>query len=547
MVEATDDSHVVTNTVAVFGDVIPSTKPNLIGMASNMVYRVIANQKSASSGRLKYDDGTLDGVWKIQKSGWAMGTSGNIYHTYPIGVQLVRASGIVEHEILFVGKSPFTPGTPLYEEKNPSNNVQILNRLMPGSRFIYIGNDDQGEGVSLSVMTSRGEDIGNWTNSVQCTPGRINIGQQIDPDHPTPNGTSILLYANLDTVFGHIRQTVGDAVNTNGNVILVIPKGSERGTNITYTIDRWYELAEVTTNGVAASWSPAGPRTFTTTVGVGASNNVTVVASAKMSDRLVNDYGLGPDNKYRDAVVDWLEKGESLKFGEWANPDSEDIRLAEYQSLSGNFVTNLTLTQMYWLDIDPTAGDFVFRGGMARSPTPVMRTSSLGGSDYVGSGDSVEGDPNFRMGVKLYITNRTDNVDSKYYNMAWAPYVLRGRGKGENSLNYSYSSARWTNVTFKITGFLNNGYNKPGNKDNWIPLRWFVFTENSFDENFVTGVEIKDPFGTDTPGYSAGWYDWHRDPDPEKRDDGLFFSWSLDTRLEQFPVEPLKKENYYED
>ena len=537
MVEATDDSHVVTNTVAVFGDVIPSTKPNLIGMASNMVYRVIANQKSASSGRLKYDDGTLDGVWKIQKSGWAMGTSGNIYHTFPIGVQLVRASGIVEHEILFVGKSLFTPGTPLYEEKNPSNNVKILNRLMPGSRFIYIGNDDQGEGVSLSVMTSRGEDIGNWTNLVQCTPGRINIGQQIDPDHPTPNGTSILLYANLDTVFGHIRQTVGDAVNTNGNVILVIPKGSERGTNITYTVDRWYDLAKVTTNGVAASATPAGPRTFTTTVGVGASNNVTVVASAKLDDRLVNEYGLGPDNKYRDAVVDWLEKGESLKFGEWANPDSDDIKLAEYQSLSGNIVTNLTLTQMYWLDIDPTAGDFVFRGGMVGPPQPITRSVSIDGVDYLADA------PNFKMDVKLYITNKTENVDSMYYNMAWAPYVLRGRGKGENSMNYSYSSARWTNVTFKITGFLNNGLNKLGNKDNWIPQRWFVFTEDSFNEDFVTSVEIKDPFAKDTPGYSNGWYDWHL----AHPNDALFFSWSLDTRLEQFPVEPLKKENFYEN
>lgn len=537
MVEATDDEHVVTNTVAVFGDVIPSTKPNLIGMASNMVYRVIANQKSASSGRLKYDDGTLDGVWKIQKSGWAMGTSGNLYHTYPIGVQLVRASGIVEHEILFVGKSLFTPGTPLYEEKNPSNNVKILNRLMPGSRFIYIGNDDQGEGVSLSVMTSRGEDIGNWTNLVQCTPGRINIGQQIDPDHPTPNGTSILLYANLDTVFGHIRQTVGDAVNTNGNVILVIPKGSERGTNITYTVDRWYDLAKVTTNGVAASATPAGPRTFTTTVGVGASNNVTVVASAKLDDRLVNEYGLGPDNKYRDAVVDWLEKGESLKFGEWANPDSDDIKLAEYQSLSGNLVTNLTLTQMYWLDIDPTAGNFVFRGGMVGPPQSITRSVSIDGVDYLADA------PNFQMDVKLYITNKTENAGSMYYNMAWAPYVLRGRGKGENSMNYSYSSERWTNVTFKITGFLNNGFNKLGNKNNWIPQRWFVFTEDSFDEDFVTSVEIKDPFSKDTPGYSNGWYDWHL----AHPNDALFFSWSLDTRLEQFPVEPLKKENFYEN
>jgi hypothetical protein len=376
-----------------------------------------------------------------------------------------------------------------------------------------------------------------WTNLVQCTPGRINIGQQIDPDHPTPNGTSILLYANLDTVFGHIRQTVGDAVNTNGNVILVIPKGSERGTNITYTVDRWYDLAKVTTNGVAASATPAGPRTFTTTVGVGASNNVTVVASAKLSDKLVEEYGLGPDNKYRDAVVDWLEKGESLKFGEWANPDSDDIKLAEYQSLSGNIVTNLTLTQMYWLDIDPTAGDFVFRGGMVGPPQPVTRSVSIDGVDYLADA------PNFKMDVKLYITNKTENAESMYYNMAWAPYVLRGRGQGENSLNYSYSSARWTNVTFKITGFLNNGFNKLGNKDNWIPQRWFVFTEDSFDEDFVTSVEVKDPFSKDTPGYSNGWYDWHL----THPNDPLFFSWSLDTRLEQFPVEPLKKENFYEN
>ena len=151
--------------------------------------------------------------------------------------------------------------------------------------------------------------------------------------------------------------------------------------------------------------------------------------------------------------------------------------------------------------------------------------------------------PNFKMDVKLYITNKTENAESMYYNMAWAPYVLRGRGKGENSLNYSYSSARWTNVTFKITGFLNNGFNKLGNKDNWIPQRWFVFTEDSFDEDFVTSVEIKDPFSKDTPGYSNGWYDWHL----THPNDALFFSWALDTRLEQFPVEPLKKENFYEN
>lgn len=532
LIEKDDGDAVITNTLAMFGYNNLEPTKNLDWAASNMVFRVIGNQDAIDSGRLKKADGTIDAAWQIRKGDY---TDGVINQYHPVGVQLVRPSGIIEHEVVLVGRLAYPPEHVNFPSYNPTNTLDKFNRVMPGSRFIYVGADDQGAGRSLSVMSSRGETPEVWFNDIKCTPGRINDGQQIDPDHPTPNGTSVLLYANLDTVFGHIRQTVGDAVNTNGNVILVIPKGSERGTNITYTVDRWYDLAKLTTNGVAASWTPAGPRTFTTTVGVGASNNVTVVASAKLDDRLVNEYGLGPDNKYRDAVVDWLEKGKSLKFGEWANPDSDDIKLAEYQSLSGNLVTNLTLTQMYWLDIDPTAGDFVFRGGMVGPPQPITRSVSIDGVDYLADA------PNFKMDVKLYITNKTENAESMYYNMAWAPYVLRGRGKGENSMNYSYSSARWTNVTFKITGFLNNGFNKLGNKDNWIPQRWFVFTEDSFDEDFVTSVEIKDPFSKDTPGYSNGWYDWHL----AHPNDGLFFSWALDTRLRQFPVEPLKKENFY--
>ena len=534
LIEKDDGDTVITNTIAVFGYNNLETTKNLDWAASNMVFRVVGNQAAISSGRLKKSDGTIDAAWEIRKGDY---TDGEIWHYDPVGVQLVRPSGIIEHELVFVGRLSYQPGHVNYPYYHPTNTLEKFNRVMPGSRFIYIGADDQGEGRSLSVMSSRGEIPEVWFNDIKCTPGRINDGQQIDPDHPTPNGTSILLYANLDTVFGHIRQTVGDAVNTNGNVILVIPKGSERGTNITYTVDRWYDLAKVTTNGVAASWTPAGPRTFTTTVGVGASNNVTVVASAKMIDKLVDKYGLGPDNKYRDAVVDWLEKGTDVYGNPWADGDSEEIKLAEYQSLSGNLVTNLTLTQMYWLDIDPTAGDFVFRGGMSAPPQPIMRSVGVNGADYI------SGAPNFQMGVKLYITNKTDDADSVYYGKAWAPYVLRGRGKGETSLNYDLSASyQWSNVTFKVTGFLNNGSNTVSNANNWIPLRWFVFNENSFDENFTTYIELKNPFGTDTPGFSAGWYDWHL----EHPDDGLFFSWALDTRLRQFPVEPLKKENYYD-
>ena len=554
-------NQIVTNTLAVFGsnstDISP-TKPNLIGMASNMVYRVIGNDLARKSGRLKFSDGTLDGVWStaaVFGNPFAEGSE-SIKPSQPFGIQLVRPSGIVEHEVALLGNSPWEPGTLDYDQNHPSNFVEKINKLLPDARFFYVGTDDctneevkvKGEGVSLSVMSSRGETEEDWFNNVKCTPGRINDGQIIDPDHPTPNGSSVLVYANLDHSVGHIYQTAGDSIDTPRNMILVIPKGSATGTNITYSVDRWYKFAGVTTNGTAAAWRESvrdGRSVYEAVVGVGASNNVTVVASAKLDDKLVTDYGLGPDNKYRDAVIDWLEKGVDLKGNTWENLDSGEIRLAEYQTLGGNFVTNLTLTQMYWLDIDPTAGNFIFRGGMCKAPQPNTRSVQIGGDINDPSG-YLEEVTDFKMGVKLYITNKTDNAESRYWKKAWAPYVLRGAGKGETSQNYAASQTQWTNVTFKITGFLNNGLNRLDNKENWIPLRWFVFDENSFDDDFTTYIEIRDPFSTSSPGYSAGWHAWHYDSDPAKQDDGLFFSWSLDTRLRLFPVEALKQENYYD-
>lgn len=538
-VEALSDEKVTTNKVATFGEnELKPRKDGLRNMASNMVYRVIANLGSRQSGRLKYADGTLDGVWTISTAGSAQNKNGVINGFMPIAVQLVRASGVIEHEVSLIGENFYGPESSYYETYHPSNMVTRLNRLIPGSRFIYIGDDDQGDGVSLSVMTERGETKDSWFNDIMCTPGRINEGQIIDPDHPTPNGSSILVYAQLGD-FGHIRQTVGESVNTNGAVILVIPKGSQKGTNITYTVDKWYELGSVTTNGVEAGWTSPSPGRYVATVGAGASNNVTVVATAKLDDRLVNDYGLGPDNKYRDAVVDWLEKGTDIHGRPWGNRDSDQIELAGFESLSGNYITNLTLTQMYWLDMDPTIGNLVLRGGMIEAPQPITRSVPVGGtaSDYLEA-------TNFKMGVKLYITNKTDDVASDYYNKpAWAPYVLRGLKPGEHSLDYTLTSTQsWNSVTFKVTGLLNNGLTKLNNRDSWIPLRWFVFNPDSFNEDFVSVIEVEDPFGTESPGYSAGWYDWVR----ENHMVPVFFSWSIDTRLRQFPVEDLKKENLYE-
>ena len=540
--EALSDKQILTNVVATFGsDNISSTKKDLIGMASNMVYRVVSNKASLESGRLKLDDGTTDGAWSIRNKGVAQMVTGELDWREPFAVQLVRGSGIVEHEVVRVGTNSFPETSMWYGEFHPTNLVARLERNMPGADFIYIGDDDRGSPNSLSVLSSRGETSNHWSNAVSCTPGRVNNGQVILGQPPTPNGSSIRIFATLDSSFGHITPSIGDVVNTNANLIIVIDKGNPTGTNITYTVDPWYELAGVTTNGAPARYEGVAKRVYKVNVAAGASNDVTVVAGAKIADSLVNEFGLGPDNNYRDAVMDWLEKGVDANNKKWANPESGEIKLAQYCSLSGNVVTNLTLTQMYWLDMDPTVGDLALVGGMVKAPQTILRSAGIGSSELDAGYES-----NLKMAVKMYITNRTDDVDSKYYNKpAWSPYILRGRGKGETSWTYAQSSSQsWSNVTFKITGFLATAQvgHVPSNKESWVPLRWFVFNKDSFDANHISHIEIKDPFGTDTPGYSAGWYDW-------KKNNGetpVFFGWALDTRLRPFPVEVLKETNYYE-
>ena len=424
----------------------------------------------------------------------------------------------------------------------------ILSETTYSTNLIYkVEPSKEYKAFRLSVAGVEGvrRPMGDAPGYLELNPARVLIDEVLVTEairsDISPNESSILVYANVDALVSHISQSFGDVKDSRSAMTFVVPKGMPNGTNITYKIDKWYEMDSVLTNNVVTSWCFKGKDSFgasiyEATVAVNASNNVTVVASAKLNEKPTNDYGLGYDNKYRDAVIDWLEKGENLNpmLGKWENLGSDDISLAEYQSLSGNFVTNLTLTQMYWLDIDPTASNFVFRGGMVESPTLLERLCSVGD----GISDCIDS-TGYRVGVKLYITNTTENIKSKYYNKAWAPYVLRGCGKGETSINYASANQTWSSATFKIMGFLNNGLNNINSRDKWVPLRSFVFNSTSFDQNFITHVEISNPFAKDSSGDPSGWHEWHL----EHPNDGLFFKWVLDTRLGNVPIEVLNSEN----
>ena len=542
---------VVTNTLVRFGYSGAPNSKDLAYVQSNMTFVVVGSPAAERDGYLRRDNGSLDATWaKPPVATSVLLPAGEISAFSPFALQLVRSSGIVEHELVALGTNQWDDLDNWGGFDGPTNVVNEMNKLQPGARYFYVGADDkgrpvrkpilsvsssgyEGSGASLSVLYDHGETSNKWVNTAAATPGRVNEGQQIDPDAiPTPNGESIQINATLNLTPGHVRQRIGEAGDfTNASRILYMKKGSVHGTNITYEVDNWYELRDVTTNGVASAVTTNGMRQYSVTVGRYASNNVTVVATAQIAAKL-RDLGLGDDNPYSPAVIDWLEKGTDIYGNRWPNADSGEIELAEFHSLNGTFVTNLTLTTMYWLDMDPTASNLWLVGGMAEGPSEQL-------DDSGGAGNVLT---NLRVGVKLYMTN-TQTAAS------WSPYVLRGLDPGSHSLDYATDPAwinkNWTSATFKVTGFLNNGKSTIGNSDCWVPLRWFVFGKDSFDSSHVSRIEVTDPFSSSSPTAFGGgtWAEWATAHPDNKQ---AYYFWSLDTRIKPVNVEFLKQTNYYD-
>ena len=530
LVVAHDTSHMIyTNVLATFGENgLDGTKKDLIGMESNMVFRVIASPLAREYQQLDASKGEIDGVWYTPVNPITEFTaSGEINAMSPVGFRLVRGSGIIEHEVVAIGTNYYSRADmpeSLRKSHSPDYIAEWMNGNMQDTAFFAVPEDSFAAGASIGVFESSGETAESWTNIYVKTPGRINGGQSINPNHPTPNGASLIIYANL-APFGHIVQSLGNEyVNTNGNVILIVPKGLAGGTNITYTVDKWYELASVTTNDKPAVAASPTPGTYVINVANNCSNNVNVIATAKVSD-YITSLGITEENRYSRAVMDWLKNGVDAYGKPWENRDATEVSLADYLDYNGTVVKNLSLTEMYWLDMDPTAGNLALKAHFARCPTNEVVTYPCGQTET-----------NVNVAVYMAITNRTTGK-------AWTPYVLRGLEPGSKSWEITESdSAAWTSVTFKVTGIMNNGMvDLSSFSEDWIPLRWFVFQEDSFrplddaENPGVSFIDVTDPHSTSSPGYAAGWYRY-----PALTP---WFGWALDDRLKPYTVESLKEGN----
>ena len=511
---------VVTNDVAVFGESLPGKKSKGVDTESKFVFHVVGSPHAR--GTLDAADGRLDGTWNFRNS-TESAMSNELMAYYPLAIQLVRPSGVVEHEIVTLGTNDWA----YISSYNPDNAVELLNAYERGARFINVGMDSGGIPAGNDWSRSRGVSSGNgtalmqWNDTNLMTPGRINVGQIIPDGVPTPRGSALVIYSMIKG--GDLTQTFAAATDTTEAVTLVYKKGSAEGTNITYRTTRWHEMGLVTVNGKTVTPTPTGNlREWTLEVGKATSNDVTVIASAQVNSSLAEIYGVPETSRYRDAIVSWLMRGTDAYGNEWHNPDATTLGLADRADQNGLVQTNLTLTEMYWFDIDPTWNDHDIKlnAGWTEVPVPMAGGYDMKGRMYMQITNTAAGGP------------------------GWSPYVLQGCDFENNSWAYADPSANWpwTNATFKVMGLLPvNGISILNAEErNWVPQRWFVFTPTSFDANHTSSIEMVDPCSAESPGYNAGWYDWAQ---KHGRPSSMYFKWDIGDRSWPTAAEILKPEN----
>lgn len=478
-----------------------------------------------------------DGKWKSSLG--STSPSGVLNYKSPYALRLVRPSGILEHEIIFAASDEMETGLYGYLYQ-PTNFCTGLNQDFENAQFRVVGRDiDAG---SLGVYRSHGEngefpddvtwqDVTqcSWTNSMRQTPTRVNqladgTLQDIDENYYlTPNGTNMWIYADVSG--GNILMKFG--TNLVEHAVIVLPM--EHSTNIVFVLDRWYEVASLSTNGVAVDVAQNVTKETDGTFSYKIANikdQINLLAKAGPNGRM-RDLGVS-ESRYRDAIMHWMQQYD----------DTEEIRLAKFRPLSrfsdttGASDSSLSLVDMYWLNIPPTDGGWLFVAGIGGWGQGTDGSPVVAPYEYT---NPVTGDvgTNVTIRMTMFLTNTVSHT-------AHAPDRLQGLEPGSTSYDSESGVAydpslnpNWTSVTFKVTGALQNGKVN----DVWQPLRWFVFGPDSFDENFTATIDIHDPFKPDSSTAAAGWGNYRGTP--------VFYRWAIDDRLRPDTTEMLKSDSRF--
>ena len=492
-------------------------------------YTFVSLCSPAAKGNVKND-----GYWKSLSE--CTLSSGSFKYYYPYGIQLVCPSGIIEHEIVVQGTNT-SAGTYYEAEDSGTNLLARLRAAVPGSQWLYAGEDLPSPNTSLGVFRSHGEDVDPscWTNYMFCTPAAINrLKDGTMQDVPDgyflePLGENLWIYSTLLKP-EYMKQFYGG--NDMGtNAVIVVQKGKDEDvvTNIVLTVKNWYQVGRCTNNGMEIPDARGQKGTYTLNLVV--TNSMTILIDAEPDDRLASDWNLTAENSYSSAVLEWL-KACYPDYG----PD--DLSRAHYYDLGLNPVCPLTLTEMYWLNIPPVhahphyggsnywfvAGTGTFAkqvsgGATEQDIEPHVTTNSVG---TIVS--------NVYLTVTMMITNTATSE-------AWAPYCLNGHEYTATGSAEWNGSPSWTSVVFAVTGALQ----RPGYESSFLPLQQYVFNPNSFGDpgdpnrKFQTRIEVIDPYSPNSMGNYYHWTDY-------RNVYNVFYRWIIksppDGRVSTIPLTP---------
>ena len=319
-----------------------------------------------------------------------------------------------------------------------------------------------------------------------------------------------------------MKQFFGDR-DIGANSVIVVPKDTH--TNIVFQVTNWYQIGTCTINGNPVDDAHGKTGKYTLDLG-SVSNTLTVIVGAERDDRLKDEWGLTDQNSYSPAVMDWL-------FNEYSKYGPEDLSKALYKDLSKSKSEELTLTEMYWLNIPPVHKDNL--GGSNIWFVAGMGSLIANEEPDVEPRVTVRPDGTIRSNVYMTVTMMITNWAT---DVAWPPDRLNGHvydGRGSSDLTSEEQSA-WTSAVFTIVGALQ----KSDVSGRYLPLQQYTFKPGSFGaaddpHPFQTRVEVVDPH---SPNSMGNYYGWGMFPDTS-----VWFRWVIkphpeESRISTVPLTP---------
>ena len=524
-------------TMATFGYEVPASAALSDKGTNGYEFVVLQSPRTSATGGGILDpmtgESAANGTWANDGVRGAA-PQGELNCYYPLQFELVRPSGVIEHQFVLQGTNIYLESWPSMAVDYDGTNLVAMLDAADSSPLRFYAGEEKGlhDGPSYGVnniswgssgVTGDGDTPGatnSWKSAMMFTPGRLNDGQTIPENwFLRPNGTNAWVY--LAVKGDHISQNVGG--NTDRSVMIVVPQGSQ--TNVTYSATPWYEVSYIDTDGDKVYHHTPGEWVYSFTP---TQQTSYVTAYEGPVEKLVSEFGLKESNPYTPAVINWLAEN-------YPDKTPEDINAAIYKGLAEDSAEQpLTLTEMYWLDIDPFGAErqWWLRGNFVQNHSG--GTLTITNRVHVNAAGETIIRTNRLLTAKLYISNAVDKV-------AYAPYRLQGLANEKSDEFYG----SWTSVTFQVTAMLLT--DMPRNKG-FLTFRPFIFDKDSFypagdEHEFESTIEILDPFSKLSPGYGYGWSDR---PDLDK-DDGSLWRWEIGT-TNTFPVqvERLKKESTYD-